>query len=157
MKLITLEEAEPYIKCKDDYMGREAAFYTLTPSKGSRWEGWEDVTYYTAKKKDEYLDREGEGNSWVYILSNPSMPGLYKIGYTKETPEIRAREVSRGTGIAMPFEVEWAFKCFDGESLEYEVHKCLDRYRENSRREFFRIDLNEAKNTIRTLGSRYSN
>ena len=57
----------------------------------------------------------------------------------------------------MPFVVEWAFQCFDGEKLEHEVHKCLENYRENTRREFFRIDLNEAKKTIEILGKRYTN
>jgi len=156
MKQITEEEAIQYIKCDDDFAGREAEYFTLIPDTRPGWEGWELVTYYTAKKKTEYLDREGDGNSWVYILSNNSIPGLYKIGYTKEDPETRAKEVSRGTGIAIPFKVLWAYKCFDGEMLEYEVHKCLDKYRENPRREFFRVDLEEAKNIIRVLGMKYS-
>jgi hypothetical protein len=156
LKQITEGEAIQYIKCEDDFAEREAVYYTLTPNLKPGWEGWENVTYYTAKKKTEYLDREGDGNSWVYIMSNPSIPDLYKIGYTNKDLEVRVKEVSRGTGVAMSFEVIWAFKCFDGEMLEYEVHKCLDKYRENSRREFFRVSLEEAKSTIRTLGMRYS-
>ena len=156
MKLIPEQEAQQYIPCKEDYFGRPAVFYTLTPDPTPGWERWEVVTYYTAKKRNEYVNREGAGNSWVYILTNPTIPGLCKIGYTKETPEQRAREVSRGTGIAMPFEVAWAFQCFDGEMLEYEVHKYLEEYRENSQREFFRIDIEQAKNAIEVLGARYA-
>ena len=83
------------------------------------------------------------------------MPGLCKIGYTKKPPEERVKEVSRGTGVPMPFEIAWAFKCFDGDILEREVHKYLDGYRENADREFFRIPLEEAKQTIKILGARY--
>ena len=150
---ITLEEAEKYIKCVDDYYGREAAFYTTFVDDA----GWDVVTYYTAKLKQEYLFKEGEGNSWVYVLSNPTIPGLRKIGYTKGTPEIRAKEISKATGVASPFTVDWAFQCFDGENLEYEVHKYLDKYRENTRREFFKIPLEEAKEAILFLGKNYTN
>lgn len=31
----------------DPQVCRKATAFTLTPSSGSRWEGWEDVTYYT--------------------------------------------------------------------------------------------------------------
>lgn len=155
MKLISEEEARQYIPCKEDFAGRPAAYFTLTPCKEPGWEKYDDVTYYTAKKKMEYENREGEGNSWVYVLTNPTMPGLCKIGYTKKPPEERVKEVSRGTGVPMPFEVAWKFKCFDGDILEREVHKYLDGYRENADREFFRIPLEEAKQTIKILGARY--
>lgn len=155
MKRITEEEAKQFITCKDDYYGRDAVYYTLTPDiKDNKWEV---VTYYTAKRKAEYLDKTGDGDSWVYILSNPSIPNLYKIGYTKDTPENRAKEVSKATGVPVQFIVEWAFRCFDGENLEYEVHKYLDKYRENSRREFFKITLEEAKEAIKFLGKNYTN
>lgn len=157
IKLITEEEAQQLIPCKEDFFGRPAVYYTLTKDTTPGWENWEIVTYYTAKKRNEYINREGEGTSWVYVLSNPAMPGLFKIGYTKDTPEQRAREVSKATGVARPFEVEYAFQCFDGELLEREVHNCLENYRENSRREFFKITLKEAKYTIQTLGKKYTN
>lgn len=156
MKKITEEEAQQFITCNDDYYGRDAEYYTLLPDK-KLGNGWEEVTYYTAKRKAEYLDKTGEGNSWVYILSNPTIPDLYKIGYTKDTPENRAKEISKATGVPSQFVVEWAFKCFDGENLEYEVHKYLEKYRENNRREFFKITLEEAKEAIKFLGKNYTN
>ena len=34
----------------------------------------------------------------------------YKIGYTKNTPEERARQISNATGVALPYKVEWALQ-----------------------------------------------
>lgn len=43
---------------------------------------------------------------YVYILSNAAMPGLLKIGKTTRTPDERARELARGTGVPGPYTVE---------------------------------------------------
>jgi len=37
---------------------------------------WEDVTYYLPRRKRMYEGRKGEGDSWIYILSNKSQPGM---------------------------------------------------------------------------------
>ena len=74
MKRITLEEASQYISLKDDFTNKtisDCPYFTLTPS--DRGEGWETVTYYTARKANMYVNRDGDYDSWVYILSNPTM------------------------------------------------------------------------------------
>ena len=160
LQKITNQEAEKYIALKDDYThsGLESAtFFTLTPSTNERYpasEGWEDVTYYTPRRKNMFVER-GEGDQWVYILSNPTTPNLLKIGYTKLDPDTRAAQISRATGVALPYKVEWAFKCFNGEQLEGEVHNYLKEYRVNNQREFFEIELNEAKKAVMKLGENY--
>jgi len=80
---------------------------------------------------------------------------LLKIGYTTQTPDERAKQISNATGVALPYKVEWAFKCFDGEQLEGEVHRKLREYRVNNQREFFQIDLEGAKKIIKLLGKNY--
>ena len=154
MKRITIDEAQQYIPCEEDYTSKgieTAAFFTLTPSD----DGWEKVTYYTARKLNMYANRGGDYDSWVYVLSNASQPGLLKIGYTKNTPEERAKQISNATGVALPYKVEWAFHCYDGFGLEQEVHHKLSDYRVNNNREFFQISLDEAKDTVVELGKRY--
>ena len=153
IKRITEEEAKQYIPCVEDYSGRfeNAAFYTFTPIEDE----WDKVTYYTARKKNMYANREGDFDSWVYVLSNPTLPAMLKIGYTKNQPEERARQISNATGVALPYKVEWAFHCYNGEQLEGEVHKYLESYRVNNHREFFQISLDEAKKAVETLGQRY--
>jgi len=155
MERITKQQSKQYISLKEDYTGKgleAAAYFTLTPSKMG--DGWEDVTYYTSRKKNIYSNK-GEGNQWVYVLSNPTTPGLLKIGYTSLTPDERAKQISNATGVALPYKVEWAFKCFDGEQLEGEVHRKLVEYRVNNQREFFQIGLEEAKEIIKLLGKNY--
>ena len=156
MERITAEEAKEYISCKDDFTSDDidnAEYFTLTPSlKG---EGWEDVTYFTKRPTTMYANREGDFDSWVYIMSNPSSPGYYKIGYTKKSPEERAKQISNATGVIVPMVVEWAFHCYNGFALEQEVHNKLDAYRVSNQREFFQISLDEARQTVEEIGSRY--
>ena len=160
MKRITLEQAQKYIPLDDDIVNRElhrASYYTMSPYPNSEMakDGWEKVTYYLPKRNDTYINR-GDGNQWVYILSNPTIPNTLKIGYTNLSPELRAKQISSSTGVVVPFKVEWAFRCFDGSLMENEVHIALKEYRINNQREFFQVDLEEAKSVIKLIGERYT-
>jgi hypothetical protein len=150
---ISVEEAENFIPLKEDFTGTTVAECPYFTSE-IKDDGWDYITYYTARKRNPYRER-GEGKYWIYILSNRSMPNLYKIGYTHNTPEERAKQVSASTGVVYPFDVEYAFKCHDGMMLEKEIHRYLDIYRVNNNREFFQVDLEEAIQTIEFLGKTY--
>jgi hypothetical protein len=157
MKRITLEQAKNYIPLNEDDVSRNIdniSFFTIDvhPDKDRAKEGWEKITYYFNKRKNIYVDR-GEGNNWIYILSNPTIPNSLKIGYTSLSPELRARQISSSTGVVAPFKVEWAFKCFDGNLLENKIHNALKEYRINNQREFFQIDIEEAKKIILSAGT----
>ena len=156
MKRITEKVAKGFIPLRENYGNtgvENAAFFTITPSE--RGEGWEDVTYYTEKKYGIYAD-QGEGDQWVYVLSNPSLPKEYlKIGYTKLKPEERATQISSATGVPTPYKVEWAYKCFNGEMVERMTHEKLKAFRVNNRKEFFHISLEEAKNNIILIGNKF--
>lgn len=155
MERITVEQAQEFIPLKENYGNTEveyASYFTLTPSEMG--DGWETVTYYTTKKRGIY-NKKGEGDQWVYVLENETTPGLYKVGYTKLTPDERAKQVSSATGVPLPYTVAWAFRCFNGELLESEVHHALKKYRVNNQREFFQLDLNEIKKTIELIGKNF--
>ena len=156
MKRITEHESKTFIPLKENYGNtgiENAAFFTITPSE--RGEKWEDVTYYTEKKYGLYAD-QGEGDQWVYVLSNPSLPKEYlKIGYTKLSPEERAIQISSATGVPTPYKVEWAYKCFNGEIVERMTHEKLKAFRVNNRKEFFHISLEEAKDNIILIGNKF--
>ena len=156
MERITLEEAKQYISLDDDFTNKtvqDCPHFTLTPSP--KGDGWEIVTYYTARKTNMYANRDGNYDSWVYILSNPTQPNLYKIGYTKNTPDERAKQISNATGVALPYKVEWAYQCFNGEMVEREVHHKLKAQRINNSKEFFQISLEEAKEVINLIGNKF--
>ena len=156
MERITSKEAEQFVPLKRDMKSNleNVSYFTLTPSK--RGKNWEDVTYYLPRRVKMYEGRKGDGDSWVYILSNESQPGMYKIGYTShEDVDQRVKQLSKSTSVATPFHLEWAFRCFNAERLEGEVHKKLQGHRISKDREFFAISLNEAKETVEDLGQKY--
>ena len=80
----------------------------------------------------------------VYILTNDAMPGQLKIGMTTRDPHERARELSRGTGVALPFVVVYSAKVPDALAAEKLIHQRLHRFRTNRRREFFELPLKDA-------------
>lgn len=82
---------------------------------------------------------------WVYVLSNEFMPGIYKVGMTTTSPEIRAKELSAATGVPYPFKVEAAFHCEDPARSEREIHEAFKAERVNDSREFFKYDLESLK------------
>ena len=156
MQRITIQEAEHFVPLDLDEHAdiSKARYFTLSPS--DRGPEWEDITYYLPRKVRMYEGREGDGDSWVYVLSNESQPGMYKIGYTSHKDvDKRVKQLSRSTSVATPFQLEWAFRCFNAERLEGEVHQALNGHRISKDREFFAISLNEAKETIQDLGEKY--
>lgn len=90
---------------------------------------------------------------YVYVMINPSYEGLVKIGKTAKAPEERAKELSSATGIATPFIVVYHRVFSDCHSAEKMVHNLLTSkgYRVNRNREFFKIPINTAINTIINL------
>jgi hypothetical protein len=151
---ITIEEAQQYIPLSEDYTGiavNNCPYYTIEPDT----DGWDKVTYYTGRKRNKYANRTVDYDSWLYVLSNPTMPGYVKIGFTDGTPEKRADQLSKSTGVPLPFKVEWAFHCYNAELLEKEVHRHLDGQRIAGNREFFDLEVNEAKEIITKFGQNY--
>ncbi|EKN5158562.1 GIY-YIG nuclease family protein [Yersinia enterocolitica] len=80
---------------------------------------------------------------YVYILVNPSMPGLIKVGRTLRDSRMRARELS-STGVPTPFQVAFEIFAEQHETLEARVHLELTDFRVNTSREFFRYPLDKA-------------
>lgn len=78
---------------------------------------------------------------WVYIISNPAMPDLIKVGYSTKDPELRARELNN-TGAPHAYIVEYEMLIEDPFKIEQQTHKALTCFREN--REWFRCSCEEA-------------
>lgn len=73
---------------------------------------------------------------FIYALSNPAMPGLVKIGYTEGNPVDRAYQL-QGSGVPVPFQVDYFWLVPDPAVAEAMVHEDLKEYRYNQNREFF--------------------
>jgi hypothetical protein len=85
----------------------------------------------------------------VYVLSNPAMPGLLKIGYTMNTVEGRVKELSIATGVPTEFCIEYQVECRDPAGLEAYAHTFFQSKRYNGNREFFSISINDAIDVLR--------
>lgn len=83
----------------------------------------------------------------VYLLTNTYMPGLVKIGMTtKKEIDQRMRELYT-TGVPAPFECQFAcqVKKSDCAKIEKALHTAFSPSRVNPNREFFRIQVEQAK------------
>lgn len=81
----------------------------------------------------------------VYVLTNPEMPGLVKIGRTAgKTVDERLKGLY-ATGVPVPFNCEYAARVSDEKGVEEAFHTAFEPYRINPNREFFRIDAKQAK------------
>jgi len=90
---------------------------------------------------------------YVYVMTNPAMPGLVKIGYTTGLPADRARELSAASGVPVPFFVEFSIEVDEPFMLEALVHDQLAGFRLNPSREFFRTSPARAADVIATAAA----
>lgn len=89
--------------------------------------------------------------SVVYVLSNPAMPGLVKIGYTT-APDANARIGQLyTTGVPVPFRLEYACRTATPERVERALHEAFGPNRLNPKREFFQIGANQAIAILKLL------
>lgn len=77
--------------------------------------------------------------SVVYILTNPAMPGLVKLGCTDRTIEDRLRELAAASGVPVPFECFLAVEVPNSREVEAALHQAFAGPRVNPRREFFTL------------------
>lgn len=64
---------------------------------------------------------------WVYIISNPAMPGLIKVGYSTRHPKERAKEL-KTTGIPTEYEVVFSVIVDGPRKLEQKIHRHLKNH-----------------------------
>lgn len=74
---------------------------------------------------------------FVYLLTNPYMDGVYKIGCTERSPHARADELSKPTGVPAPFQVLCYIECANFQPVERRFHDWLQEHRISDNREFF--------------------
>jgi len=76
----------------------------------------------------------------VYLLTNPAMPGLVKIGFTtSDAVESRMKQLY-STGVPVPFECVYSKRLDNYKGVEQALNVAFGDNRVNLKREFFRID-----------------
>jgi hypothetical protein len=85
---------------------------------------------------------------FVYVMSNPGMPKLLKIGKTSKDPSTFRLDELYTTGVPFPFECEYYIYVADCDWLERNVFAELEEFRPNPKREFFEVNCSEAIKAI---------
>ena len=81
-------------------------------------------------------------------MSNPAHSGLLKIGQTSKDPLVRRKDLS-STGVPEEFVIEYQALVSDYRRQEKYIHQKLTKARLTDKKEFFKVSVPEAINTIR--------
>lgn len=87
----------------------------------------------------------------VYVLTNSAMPGLVKIGYTTQDDANSRIGQLYTTGVPVPFELNYACKVQNAEEVERALHVAFSPQRINPKREFFKIEPEQAIAILKLL------
>lgn len=86
------------------------------------------------------------GNGFIYILSNPSMPGIYKVGLTTNSVRQRIQELN-STGVPKSFKLVKKYEVREGKLLSVErlAHRKLRTKELHHGKEFFEGEQSRCK------------
>ena len=79
----------------------------------------------------------------VYVLTNPAMPGMVKIGKTTQSDVTARINQLYTTGVPLPFDCEYAVKVAEMTNVEKALHTAFRSTRVNRSREFFEIQVDQ--------------
>jgi hypothetical protein len=82
---------------------------------------------------------------WVYVITNPSMPNVLKVGCSKNDPKLRAEQFN--TGAPDDYIVEYDALVDHPTKVEKEAHALLQDY--GKKKEWFNCDIHVAVSAIR--------
>ena len=89
----------------------------------------------------------------VYVLTNPAMPGIVKIGMTDQSDvQLRMGQLYT-TGVPFPFDCVIAREIVDREAVEIEsaLHTAFGPHRLNPSREFFQLEPEQVEVLLRVM------
>jgi hypothetical protein len=87
----------------------------------------------------------------VYVLTNPAMPGLVKIGKTTQADVSDRMRQLYGTGVPVPFDCAYACNVRDATEVERALHLAFGAGRVNPTREFFKTEPERVIAILRLL------
>jgi hypothetical protein len=89
---------------------------------------------------------------YLYVLGNPSMPGIYKVGRSKNGGHSRAADLYT-TGVPTPFDVVIEVWVQDVVASERAAHERLEHCRVVPGREFFKCEVVDAVEAVLSVAS----
>ena len=89
----------------------------------------------------------------IYVLANPAIPGLVKVGKTTRSVDARIKELSSATGVPSEFMLIYEQTFLDVDNAESQIHVILESrgYRHASNREFFNAKPSDVIKLINTI------
>ncbi len=89
----------------------------------------------------------------VYVLTNPAMPGIVKIGMTNASDVQKRMGELYSTGVPLPFDCAIAREIEDRNAAEIEtaLHTAFGPHRINNSREFFQLDPEQVEVLLRVM------
>lgn len=153
------------IKYRDDFFNIKTSGYWKKinlneiglDKKGNAIHGrtWvnQNLSWFHAKESELIIKKEkpifkGNNAGFIYILRNPTMDeNIFKIGLTRDNVEKRANQLSK-TSVPDKFYKSQEWNVRDCVTSERQIHKLLNDYRVDPRREFFKIDYDIAIQVI---------
>ena len=89
----------------------------------------------------------------VYVLTNPAMPGIVKIGMTDEPDVLLRMKGLYTTSVPLPFEciIAREIEGRDAGEIESALHTAFEPNRINPSREFFKLDPEQVEVLLRVM------
>ncbi len=98
------------------------------------------------------MNKKKSDIGFIYVLSNPAMPGLLKIGFTQHADtKRRVLELSKNTAVPLHFVLEFEQLIENPAQYERLIHARISQYRLSPDKEFFKVDLDTVEKIIRKI------
>lgn len=91
-------------------------------------------------------------SGWVYVISNPALPNMVKIGVTRRLDFTKRVDELNAAGVPYNFVINGVTFSDDCFALETALHQYYDIVRvnkENRHKEFFRVDANDVLDVMK--------
>lgn len=104
------------------------------------------------EKKKDVLNRQiNKKSGWIYVISNPLLDGVVKIGVTRRLNAMDRINELGSASVPFKFKVHSIVFSEDAFKLEHDLHIAFDDYRVNKvnkQKEHFRVSLDAVKEEV---------
>lgn len=90
-------------------------------------------------------------SGYIYVLSNDGFDGFLKIGVTTRSVEKRVSELNKGVSSLTNFKIEYSIHTENAFLIEKKIHDVLNYCRVKENKEFFKLEVSDAINSIKSV------